>query len=403
MAGFTFTRLCAGIGMFGTLLIATSVTPSRVNAQFATSDRVAQPGFWPTQTIYPRDTYSGPRACSDCHTQIVHEAKQTSMAQTFIAASQSSILAKHPNLKFIGGAYHYSIQTKGGVSTYTVATWQGEKSARLTWAFGTDRVAQSWLFLSKDGSVREARVTYFRTIDGLNFTPGRAVQEDEDLRDAMYREVGRAEVYTCFGCHTTASGFGSSFDPEHLIPGVSCEACHGPGKAHVDSMEEISDTQRDKHPEENTDDEIFSPAKLSPDDSVDFCGACHGSYLDVSLSGETGVGTVRFQPYRLEESKCWREGDDSRLTCVACHDPHKQVDTVAADYDPVCLSCHRMERTSGPPDGEYARGSDRGPACPIATHDCTTCHMPEVYVPSMQSSFPDHDIRIARAGDPFPD
>lgn len=403
MAGFTWTRFCRVVGVLGLLALAASVTRSPLVAQFATSDRVSQPGFWPTQTDYPRDSYAGPRACAVCHAQIFEDAAQTSMAQTFMDASQSDILAGHPNLAFTAGKDRYSIRTAGGASTYTVSNGLEHKSARLTWAFGTNRVAQSWLFLGKDGNVYEVRVTYFRTLNGLNFTPGRAVHDPQSLSEAMDRQVGWAEVYACFGCHTTASGFRSSFDPRHLIPGVSCEACHGPGNAHIDAIEGIPFTQRQRHPEENTRDEIFDPARLSPADSVDFCGACHGSYLDVTLSGKTGVGNVRFPPYRLEESECWKKGDDSRLTCLACHDPHKQVDTVAADYDHVCLSCHRMQGASARSVAEAASGSDRGPVCPVATHDCTRCHMPEVYVPEMQSSFPDHDIRIARTGEPFPD
>jgi hypothetical protein len=390
--------------VFAALALAVQIAPTFLHAQFATSDRLSQPGFWPTQEIYPRDSYTGPVACADCHAQIYREAEHTSMARTFMIASESNILKAHPDLAFASGINHYSIQTARGSSTYIASNELQQKSAQLAWAFGTDRVAQSWLFQDKNGNVREARVTYFRTLDGLSFTPGRAVPDAENLQDAMYREVGRAEVYACFGCHTTASGFGSSFDPRHLTPGVSCEACHGPGKVHADLMGDISFTQKVRYPRENTDEKIFNPAKLSPSDSVDFCGACHGSYWDVSLSGSVGVGNVRFQPYRLEESKCWKEGNDSRLTCLACHDPHKQVDTVATDYDHVCLSCH-APKTAGTHPVAIKRGEERhtGAVCPVATHKCTTCHMPEVYVPSMQSSFPDHDIRIARTGELFPD
>jgi hypothetical protein len=129
----------------------------------------------------------------------------------------------------------------------------------------------------------------------------------------------------------------------------------------------------------------------------------------VSLSGSSGAGNARFQPYRLEQSKCWNK-NDARLTCIACHDPHQELDTVAEDYDHVCLSCHLSKgaavRTAAtqPPQASPARTANHpGAACPVATKACTSCHMPEVYVPAMHRSFPDHRIRIAHENEPVPD
>lgn len=402
MAGLTWKRLLWGIGVPGLLLLLASGTPFSVFAQFATSDRVSQPEFWPTQTRYPRSLYAGPQACASCHRTIFDEALQTSMAHTAMPVSESNILRFHPDLTFAQEPNHYEIRTVAGKSVYTVSNGTGSKSAVLTWAFGTDRVAQSWLFKKSDGQFYEVRVTYFRTLKDLNFTPGRAVMAPQDVDEAMDRQVGTAEVYTCFGCHTTASGIGSSFDDSKLIPGVSCEACHGPGQAHIDKMQEMSAFASVRTPVENTENAIFNPKKLTPEESVDFCGACHGSYWDVSLSGITGVDKARFQPYRLEQSKCWNK-NDARLTCTACHDPHQQVDTRTDDYDHVCLSCHLTSSLKGTEASAKTDKSHPGPICPVAKSDCASCHMPEVYVPDMHRSFPDHRIRIARADDPFPD
>lgn len=402
MAGFTWKQFFCGIGVCALLMFLASGAPFILHAQFATSDRVSQPGFWPTQTMYPRDSYAEPKACADCHERIFDDAQQTSMAHTAMLAGESDILRSNPDLAFHHNSYYYDIRTSDGVSIYTVMNGPKQESAQLKWAFGTNRVAQSWLFKKKDGQFYEVRVTYFKTLKGLNFTPGRALSDPENVEEAMDRQVGRAEVFQCFGCHTTASGMGSSFDESRLIPGVSCEACHGPGKAHIDEMENLPPERGAKNPIENTRKAIFNPEKLTPEESVDFCGACHGSYWDISLSGAIGANTARFQPFRLEESKCWNKSDP-RLTCIACHDPHKQVDSVAADYDHVCLSCHLTKMNAAQSVSLHPDKTHPGPACPVAVENCTTCHMPEVYVPVMHRSFPDHRIRIARDGEPFPD
>src|SRR6266850_8000725 len=69
---------------------------------------------------------------------------------------------------------------------------------------------------------------------------------------------------------------------------------------------------------------IFNPRGLNPTALVDFCGACHRTWNDVYEMEATGVANARFQPYRLESSRCWGEGD-ARLACTTCHDSHQQL------------------------------------------------------------------------------
>jgi hypothetical protein len=51
------------------------------------------------------------------------------------------------------------------------------------------------------------------------------------------------------------------------------------------------------------------------------------------------VNTVRFQPHRLANSKCY-DANDSRIRSTACHDPHGELETNLASYEPNCAACH---------------------------------------------------------------
>lgn len=51
------------------------------------------------------------------------------------------------------------------------------------------------------------------------------------------------------------------------------------------------------------------------------------------------MNNVRFQPYRLGNSRCW-DADDARISCLACHNPHEQLHRDVAFYDSKCTSCH---------------------------------------------------------------
>ena len=360
-------------------------------AQLSTEDHLADPGFWPTKEQSSRDGFVGPEACARCHGDKVAAAKATPMAGTLMLASTAAILHRHPDVGFDFQKYKYQIKTDGKGSVYSVGDEKDRLAYPLTWAFGTGRVAQSYLFKKEDGGFYESRASYFVSLGTIDFTPARALTSPVSLEEAMYRPVGQTEVERCFACHATASTIAGKFDEQHLIPGVTCEACHGPGANHVKAMD-----ARMAGDQEATKTAIFNGARLSPGDAVDACGACHGSFWDVKLSGVKGVSTARSAPYRLVTSKCWGKGD-ARLTCSACHDPHQQLETRAAAYDSRCLSCHVNVV------GAAVTATRPGKACPVARKDCTSCHMPKVLVPEMHADFTDHRIRIARAGETFPE
>jgi len=360
--------------------------------QLSTEDHLAEPGFWPTQDSPSRDNFTGSEACARCHGAKAAAQKKTPMARAAMPPSLSEILHAHPLMDFGPAKFQYQIETRTNQSHYSVTDGSERSSFPLLWAFGTGRVGQSYLFKKQSADFFEARVTYFETLGTLEFTPSRALLSPSSLEEAMDRPVGQAEVVRCFGCHATASSIGGHFDEAHLVPGVTCEACHGPGASHVQSM-----TAQSAGAPRETKPAIFNSAHLSPADAVDFCGACHGTWWDVKLAGVKGVSSARSAPYRLVTSKCWGKMGDARLTCTACHDPHEQLQTDAAAYDNACLNCHANSLKS------TKAASRPGPACPVATSRCTSCHMVKVYVPEMHDNFTDHRIRVAKTGEAFPD
>jgi hypothetical protein len=164
MAGSRGKGLYRSIRVSGVLLALFSGLPVLIRAQFATSDRLSQSGFWPTQAGYARNEYAGASSCAMCHKLVFETAQQTSMAHTAMLAGESSILKSNPDLSFSNASYRYNIRTSDGKSIYSVINGVTQQSAFLVWAFGTSRIAQSYLFKKKDGEFHEARVTYFRSL-----------------------------------------------------------------------------------------------------------------------------------------------------------------------------------------------------------------------------------------------
>ena len=362
-------------------------------AQLSTDDHLAEPGWWPRRTPDALNEFTGSSACAKCHAKKAATQEVTPMAGTLIHAADAEVLHAHAELVFRNGKYVYKIKTNGGKPELTVTDGERTLSEPLLWAFGTGKVGQSYLFL-RDGNYFESRVTYFSTLRNIHFTPTRALLAPHDLEEAMARPVGRPEIKRCFSCHSVGSSTGERFDSNKLMAGITCEACHGPGLKHATAMQ-ASLLQQGVGDEEGRR-LIFDPAKLSPGDSVDFCGSCHTTWWDVKLSRVSGLANVRAQPYRLMSSKCWGNGD-ARIVCIACHDPHVPLVQEASFYDEKCLSCHLAAPNLKPAKDHPGR------ACPIGTKNCSTCHMPKIELPDMHHTFADHRIRIVRPGEPLPD
>jgi cytochrome c peroxidase len=111
----------------------------------------------------------------------------------------------------------------------------------------------------------------------------------------------------------------------------------------------------------------------------------------MSLDAQGGAANIRFQPYRIYNSR-GHLTDDRRMSCVACHDPHDQLRRDAAYYDAKCLACHLSTAK------ETKTQARSAPACPVSTTQCATCHMPKVELPEMHFKFTDHWIRVVKPG-----
>ena len=355
-------------------------------AQMATEDRLLLRGWWPRHSSPSTEEYVGPATCGKCHEEKAATQRTTPMANTSAHVADSQVLASHARLTFQEGRLTFQISTEAGKSVYTISDGVNSVSKPLVWAFGDGHIGQSYLF-EKDGTLEESRVSYFDRLKALDFTPSRKLSEQKDLESAMARPVVNEELVRCFGCHATASTINDKFAGEKVIPGIACEACHGPGRRHV-AARGVENLQPAF---------IFNPGKLNPVDSVDFCGACHGTWWDIKLGGLEGLANLRAQPYRLEKSRCWGKKGDARLACVACHDPHKPLVRDSASYDKNCLSCHVTGATAKS-DADHP-----GSACKVATRDCASCHMPKYDVSAMRFAFRDHFIRVVQPGAPYPD
>jgi len=194
---------------------------------------------------------------------------------------------------------------------------------------------------------------------------------------------------TCVTCHNE---IGKKFadNPHarmalmHGSNGVTCENCHGAGKAHVDGGGDVT--------------KIFNPAKASAKDVDAKCLTCHaGTHPDFLRSPHAKAGVSCISCHSVHESKdkeqllktsqpalCFQCHADVKASvsmpfhhpvnegvvkCSDCHDVHGSFGNnnlrSTADQSAICTKCHTDVR--GPFVYEHAPGKAEG---------CLACHSP---------------------------
>ena len=322
---------------------------------------------------------TSPARCAPCHRAETVGFAHAGMTRALESGKNSEILRNNPKMstKMSAkiGAFSYEISREGEQSIYTVGDGKDTIRVPLAWAFGLGAAGQTYLY-EREGSWYESRVSYYSALKTLDVTMGADALMPRKLEEAAGRQRSVGEVAQCFACHATNAVKGAQLTLDRMTPGIQCERCHGDTSSHPQSA---------------------SPRKLgsfTSEEMSEFCGQCHRTWSQIMMTPTRGVSNVRFQPYRLANSKCY-SADDDRIKCTSCHNPHRDVETSAAAYDRKCLSCHSAKATPATNASTHR--------CKVATENCVTCHMPKVELPGSHNLFTDHQIRIARANEKFPD
>lgn len=224
--------------------------------------------------------------------------------------------------------------------------------------------------------------------------------------------VQQTANFMCVDCHVT--DFRKGFDVQAAAyrstwsePGVGCEACHGPGKAHAESPR----TQKlpAQFPARALNIWGTDPAHR-PDVSakgrsaeVEVCGRCHARHSQ--LTDDFQAGAPLADGYRvsvLEPELFYVDGQmrdevfnhgsflQSRMfskgvSCSDCHDPHTQK--LKAEGNAVCTQCHQPARYEAR-DHHLHDPASKGGAC-------VSCHMPTVTYMVVDPRH-DHSFRVPR-------
>tara|TARA_R110001583_G_scaffold195374_1_gene372361 strand:+ start:83 stop:2341 length:2259 start_codon:yes stop_codon:yes gene_type:complete len=205
----------------------------------------------------------------------------------------------------------------------------------------------------------------------------------------------------CSDCHSTNVRKNydfktESFDTKYAIINVNCEACHGPGKQHVDDVRRLGD----KYASTGT---MHMTLNTAPKDLVDQCARCHMRREQFSEAFNfEGTMLDHYFPQLIEEPTYYADGQildedyvygsfvqskmyKNNVACNNCHDSHSLK--LKFDGNALCAQCHVPDKYNTPKHHFHKMGTDAAL--------CINCHMPGKYY--MGNDFRrDHSFRVPR-------
>lgn len=388
------------------------------------------------------DGYVGYESCMECHQenfQSWHASYHRTMTQLVTPDTVPASIREGGTVEVQGQTYRFIRQQDEMFVEFDDPIVNGRRmTRRLVLMTGSHHAHVFWYESGIDKTPAQLQIMY--VIDQQRWIPRRSFflrPPDLDKENELGRWNG-----ICCNCHATQprtrppSPSQNSWDTRVSDFGITCEACHGPGEAHVAFHRMDAELRKDSV------DPIVNPTELPKERKSDLCGQCHGMMMvsidDADQQEEYFTHGRQFRPGdRLDEapflkvvraskehrqsdtfrkfdsypgvtvghfwsdgemrvtgrdytamieSKCFQNGE---LSCLSCHTMHQQDVTKQDEWrddqllpnmrgDAACLQCHAEYEQLGSAHTHHPLDSSGS--------RCMNCHMPHTVYGILKTS-----------------
>ncbi len=374
----------------------------------------------PESTAPP--SFVGGAVCAGCHPAQAERWRGSHHDRAMQVANESTVLGDFDSVGYTHFGVTSSLFERDGGYWVRTDGPDGElREYRIEYTFGVEPL-QQYLVRFPGGRLQALPLAWdSRPEKGggqrwFHLYPDEALEHDDPLH-----WTGRYQSWNamCAECHSTNlekayDVLGDRYETSWSEIDVSCEACHGPGSAHVEwaaagaGYEEGAGLLVRFEPRSpfvlEPGEEIARPTEpRAPSAELEVCAPCHsrrsriaespahgGLFLDdyrpVLLDGDlyNADGQIREEVYvygSFLQSRMYAAG----VTCSDCHEPHSLA--LRAEGNALCAGCHRPEHYDAPAHHFHPVGS--------AGAKCVACHAPErTYM--VVDPRRDHGFRVPR-------
>ncbi|MEM1436835.1 MAG: cytochrome c3 family protein [Pseudomonadota bacterium] len=342
-------------------------------------------------------TYVGSAACAGCHSDAAsawHDSHHDLALQRANKETVSAdFSAQHAGVTF----------ARSDDGAFTIQPDDSPSALPVRFTFGIAPLQQYVVDLG-DGHLQTFPVPWDSRPAKVGGQRWYALYEGDPPAGDPLHWAGRANAWNtqCADCHSTAvrkqyDPTTRSYETRFAEEDVGCEACHGPGSAHV-AAPEVSPLV-----------DLTEPAL-----QVNACAPCHSrraqlvegfkptmNYLDAYAPRFLEPGLYHTDGQILDEVYVYGSFLQSRMAhagvrCTNCHDPHAAKPALSGNA--VCTQCHNEAgRVDFPtvPRGNYDDPSHHLHRAGGPGAACVDCHMPAAVYMGVDKRR-DHSFRLPR-------
>ena len=392
-----------------------------------------------TNTDFADAHYIGAKRCAECHEKETELWHGSHHQQAMAAATEETVLGNfnEQSLEHYGSVTRF-FRRDGKFWVHTAGADGREQDFEVSWVFGVEPL-QQYLVDFSDG--RKQVLPYCwdsrPAEDGgqrwFHIHPDEAVPPGDLLH---WTKSSQNWNFMCAECHSTGlvrayDEASDTFATHWQEVNVACEACHGPGSAHVQLADaaQLTGTAPSTSKESSGGQEYVGgwahPLKSTPGawsinaqsgkpertppllghQEVNTCAPCHSRRSPLTDGYTPGAEFLdQYMPSLLEpmlyhadgqiedEVYVWGSFVQSKMyhagvSCSDCHDAHSLE--MKFEGDALCLQCH--------PSDTFATKQHHGhTAIPgDGFVSCVDCHMPETTYMVVDPRR-DHSMRVPR-------
>ena len=351
----------------------------------------------------PDQSYAGTTACIECHEREFREWLGSNHDEAMMTANDTTVKGDFNDVTFFNQGISTRFYKKSGKYMVNTQGPDGKyKDFEIVYTFGTEPL-QQYIVAFPRGRYQCLRIAWdTEKKKWSDLYPHMKIA----LQEWIHWTKGSMTWNTaCADCHSTNLhknyfNEADSFNTTYTIIDVSCEACHGPSRDHIDFVKsEIYDSTAEYKASAH----LKMISRSTAYQQVDDCARCHSRRVQFTQAyNHKGIFMDHYAPETLRDHLYFPDGqildEDyvygsfvqskmymNQVKCTNCHNPHSTK--LKYDGNQLCLQCHEPQKYDAF-QHHFHQDTEGG-------QDCISCHMDGRYY--MVNDFRrDHSFRVPR-------
>ncbi|MDO4549965.1 MAG: multiheme c-type cytochrome [Planctomycetia bacterium] len=382
--------------------------PSLFQSGIAPTGKIPEvPSWWRAPTDAE---YCGSESCRHCHPKEYTEWKTSHHSQSMAVATEKTVLGNFCNAELSHFGKVAKMTQKDQRFYVETENLSGKmQSFPISYVFGVYPL-QQYLVKFQDGRVQCLPQAWdSREKKWFHLYPNDPLPPEDEL---YWRRPLQNWNYMCADCHST--NIKKNFNPQNNTYNttwseihVGCEACHGPGSAHIELAEKFLEAGKKDFARDENGSSLTTSLRLTPKSwhmTVETCGACHARRRSLFPDWKPGTKLMdHYIPELLDTHSFYADGQileedfeytsflqsnmyNKGVACADCHNVHSG--RLLQPDNHVCTRCHIPMFYDTPAHHHHPDSTKPGTKC-------VECHLPPTVYMGNDIRY-DHSIRRPR-------